>query len=85
MWVAMKTPSPAPHPPATDRSSRPWRPPVSDTVGWNGLSHVKVRKAALDDMEPVGRDRLTQGPLSSDARIQRHRGSIGHARRIRER
>lgn len=28
-----------------------WRPPVSDAVGWRGLSHEAVRAAALDDME----------------------------------
>lgn len=29
-----------------------WRPPVSDAVGWRGLSHEAVRAAALDDLEP---------------------------------
>ena len=30
-----------------------WRPPVSDAVGWRGLSHEAVREAARDDMEPA--------------------------------
>ncbi len=38
------------HPVATPPSS-PWRPPVSDKVGWRGLSHEAVREAALDDLE----------------------------------
>ena len=38
------------HPVVTPPSS-PWRPPVSDTVGWRGLSHEAVREAALDDLE----------------------------------
>ena len=37
-------------PPAT-----PWRPPVSDTVGWRGLGHEAVREAALDDIESRSR------------------------------
>ena len=32
-------------------SSTPWRPPMSDTVGWRGLSHEAIREAALDDLE----------------------------------
>ena len=31
--------------------STPWRPPMSDTVGWRGLSHEAIREAALDDLE----------------------------------
>ena len=38
------------HPVVTPLSS-PWRPPVSDTVGWRGLSHEAIREAALDDLE----------------------------------
>ncbi len=29
----------------------PWRPPVSDRVGWRGLDHEAVREAALRDVE----------------------------------
>ena len=39
--------------PATVPSSPPWRPPVSDAVGWRGLSHREVREAALDDVESM--------------------------------
>ena len=39
------------HPVATPPPSSPWRPPVSDRVGWRGLSHEAVRQAALDDIE----------------------------------
>ena len=28
-----------------------WKPPVSDTVGWRGLSDEAIREAALDDIE----------------------------------
>lgn len=28
-----------------------WQPPVSDAVGWRGLSHEAVHAAALDDLE----------------------------------
>ena len=41
------------HPAATAPSSPPWHPPVSDVVGWRGLSHQEVREAALDDLEPT--------------------------------
>jgi hypothetical protein len=41
------------HPAAAVPSSPPWRPPVSDAVGWRGLSHQEVREAALDDIEPM--------------------------------
>ena len=33
----------------------PWRPPVSDTVGWRGLGHEAVREAMIDDFEPRSR------------------------------
>ncbi len=33
-------------------AAAPWRPPVSDAVGWRKPSHEAVRAAALDDMEP---------------------------------
>ena len=39
--------------PIVPAPSSPWRPPVSDTVGWRGLSHEAVHEAALDDLEPV--------------------------------
>jgi hypothetical protein len=39
------------HPQVRDAAAS-WRPPVSDAVGWRGLSHEAVRAAALDDMEP---------------------------------
>ena len=29
-----------------------WQPPVSDAVGWRGLSPEAVHAAALDDLEP---------------------------------
>jgi hypothetical protein len=32
--------------------SVPWRPPVSATVGWRGLTPGELRGAALEDMEP---------------------------------
>ena len=38
------------HPVLTPPPS-PWRPPVSDTVGWRGLSHEAIRETALDDLE----------------------------------
>ena len=41
------------HPAATVPSPPPWHPPVSDAVGWRGLSHQEVRAAALDDLEPT--------------------------------
>ena len=37
--------------PLVTPSSTPWRPPMSDTVGWRGLSHEAIREAALDDLE----------------------------------
>jgi len=40
----------AQHPVVTPPST-PWRPPVSDTVGWRGLSAEAIREAALDDIE----------------------------------
>ncbi len=27
----------------------PWKPPVSDLVGWRGLTHEQIHEAALDD------------------------------------
>ena len=42
------------HPAAAAPPSPPWCPPVSDAVGWRGLSHQEVREAALDDLEPTG-------------------------------
>lgn len=48
------------HPAATVPSSPPWHPPVSDTVGWRGLSHEQVREAALDDAEPHGVEPLDE-------------------------
>ena len=38
------------HPPAKTPAVS-WRPPVSDAVGWRGLSHEAVRAAALNDLE----------------------------------
>jgi hypothetical protein len=43
--VEMKRPFLERHPAATTPSP-PWRPPVSDTVGWCGLNHEEVREAA---------------------------------------
>ena len=57
MSVDMKTPFPARPAAATTPSSPQWRPPMSDAVGWRGLSHAEVREAALDDIEPHGLDR----------------------------
>ena len=37
--------------PVATPSSIPWRPPVSDTVGWRGLSPEAIREAGLDDLE----------------------------------
>ena len=42
------------HPASAAPSSPPWQPPVSDAVGWRGLSHQEVREAVLDDAEPYG-------------------------------
>lgn len=39
------------HPVPPARTSG-WKPPVSATVGWRGLTHQQVHGAALDDMEP---------------------------------
>jgi hypothetical protein len=36
--------------PAAPRA-RDWRPPVSSTVGWRGLSHADIHERALDDVE----------------------------------
>lgn len=36
----------------------PWRPPMSDTVGWRGLGLEAVREAALDDLEARTMDAL---------------------------
>ena len=41
------------HPAAGVPPSPAWRPPVSDAVGWRGLSHQEIRDAALDDVEPT--------------------------------
>ncbi|MCY3845641.1 MAG: ribbon-helix-helix domain-containing protein [Acidobacteria bacterium] len=38
--------------PAETTPTSPWRPPVSGTAGWRGLSHEAVHAAALDDLEP---------------------------------
>lgn len=38
------------HPVVTPPAA-PWRPPVSDTVGWRGLGDEAVREAAIDDIE----------------------------------
>ena len=38
--------------PVVPAQSAEWRPPVSDAVGWRGLSHEAVHAAALDDLEP---------------------------------
>lgn len=38
--------------PAVPAQPAEWRPPVSDAVGWRGLSHQAVHAAALDDLEP---------------------------------
>lgn len=38
------------HPP-TRGPAASWHPPVSDAVGWRGLSHDAVHAAALDDAE----------------------------------
>ena len=54
MLVDVKTPFPVRPAAATTPSSPPWRPPVSDAVGWRGPSHAGVRAAALDDIEPDG-------------------------------
>ena len=35
-----------------------WQPPVSDAVGWRGLSHAEVRAAALDDLARDGGEDL---------------------------
>lgn len=35
--------------PAPAATPSAWRPPMSDAVGWRGLSHGAVRAAALDD------------------------------------
>ena len=45
------------HPAATSKTSD-WKPPVSDKVGWRGLTHRQVHEKGLDDMEarlPEGR------------------------------
>ncbi|MXY22999.1 MAG: hypothetical protein F4Y45_00535 [Acidobacteria bacterium] len=46
----------------------PWRPPVSDAVGWRGLSHEAVRDAAHDDVEPTGVSRSDEGQGLSGVR-----------------
>jgi hypothetical protein len=38
--------------PAPSLQPSPWKPPVSTSVGWRGLTHQQVHEAALDDMEP---------------------------------
>ena len=42
------------HPAVAVQPTPPWQPPVSDAVGWRGLSHQDVRDAALDDAEAYG-------------------------------
>ena len=37
-----------PHPPGTT-----WTPPVSATVGWQGLSPAQLRDTAFQDAEPI--------------------------------
>lgn len=34
-------------------SATPWTPPVSATVGWQGLSPEQLRDATLQDVEPI--------------------------------
>ena len=41
------------HPATAVPPSPPWHPPVSDAVGWRGLSHQEIRDAVLDDVEPM--------------------------------
>ena len=48
------------HPPVTVPASA-WRPPVSDAVGWRGLSHAAVHEAALDDLERRAVDGIEGG------------------------
>ena len=43
-----------------------WRPPVSDAVGWRGLSHEAVRAAALDDMEPPLGETASRGAATPE-------------------
>ena len=38
-----------------------WEPPMSDAVGWRGLSHEAVHEAALDDIEQRSVQRITGG------------------------
>jgi hypothetical protein len=33
--------------------AKPWTPPVSAEVGWQGLSPEQLRAAAFQDTEPV--------------------------------
>ena len=44
--------------PAAAATPSAWRPPVSDAVGWRGLSHEAVRAAALDDLARESGDGL---------------------------
>ena len=37
------------HPQAVSKTSG-WKPPVSDKVGWRGLTHGQVHEMAIDDM-----------------------------------
>jgi len=37
--------------PAVPPSATPWKAPVSNKVGWRGMTHRQVREAAIDDME----------------------------------
>lgn len=38
--------------PVVPPGSAEWQPPVSDAVGWRGLSHEAVHAAALDELDP---------------------------------
>ena len=48
-----------------------WRPPVSDAVGWRGLSHEAVRAVALDDMEPRLGDGLSGSKVAKTSPLPR--------------
>ena len=58
------------HPAAAVPSSPAWHPPMSDAVGWRGLSHEEIRDAALDvepiaAVEPADKDRGVSGEHGS--------------------
>ena len=40
------------YPPTPPSAGRVWNPPVSNVVGWRGLTHEQVREAALKDLDP---------------------------------